>query len=44
MKKTFRMYKENIIIDKKVSNLLGVLEWDLEKSKDDSTFDDLFQF
>ena len=35
---------ENSIIDKKVSNLLGVLEWDLEKSKDDSTFDDLFQF
>lgn len=33
---------EETIIDKKVENLLKVLNWDLSKSKNDSAFDDLF--
>jgi DNA polymerase elongation subunit (family B) len=31
-------------VDKKVNNLLDVLGWDLQKTKDDNTFDDLFTF
>ena len=34
---------EIALIDKKISNLLGVLGWDLTDRKD-STFDDLFSF
>jgi hypothetical protein len=35
---------EEALIDKKVENLLGVLKWDLNKSKDNNSFDDLFKF
>ena len=36
---------ENILVNKKIENLLGVLEWDLKKNTDtNSTFDDLFSF
>lgn len=35
---------ENVIIDKKVSNLIGVLDWDLSKTKQRTTSDDLFIF
>jgi hypothetical protein len=35
---------EEALIDKKLSNLLGVLEWDLRVSKKDNSFDDLFSF
>ena len=34
---------ENVIIDKKVTNLIGVLDWDLNKSKS-NVVDDLFDF
>lgn len=33
---------ENTIYDMKLRNLIGVLKWDIEKTKKDSTFDDLF--
>lgn len=35
---------ENAIITKKISNLLGVMKWDLESSHDKTTFKDLFSF
>jgi len=35
---------ENAIIDKKVSNLIGVLKWDLSATREDTTFNDLFSF
>jgi DNA polymerase elongation subunit (family B) len=35
---------ENIIIDKKVNNLIGVLKWDLTATREDTTFNDLFSF
>jgi DNA polymerase elongation subunit (family B) len=35
---------ENTIIDKKVSNLIGVLKWDLSVTREDTTFNDLFSF
>lgn len=35
---------EATIIDKKVSNLIGVLGWDLKETRQDTTFDDLFTF
>lgn len=36
---------EQIALDKKLENMLGVLKWDLEKTKKDSqSFSDLFQF
>jgi hypothetical protein len=35
---------ETALIDKKVHNLLGVLGWDLNDSKKDSSFGDLFSF
>ena len=35
---------EEAIIDKKVSNLIGVLKWDLSSTREDSTFNDLFSF
>lgn len=35
---------EKTIIDMKIDNLLGTLEWDLQRSKIDTTFDDLFDF
>lgn len=35
---------ENTIIDKKVSNLIGVLKWDLSATREDTTFNDLFSF
>jgi len=36
---------ESTIIDQKVENLLGVLDWDLQSSTDtNSTFEKLFSF
>jgi hypothetical protein len=35
---------EATIIDKKVSNLIGVLKWDLSATREDTTFGDLFSF
>ena len=35
---------EEALIDKKIGNLLGVLKWDLDKNKDNNSFDDLFKF
>lgn len=35
---------ETALIDKKVHNLLGVMGWDLNASKRDSSFEDLFSF
>ena len=35
---------ENAIISNKVDNLLGVLDWDLSRAKQNNTFDDLFSF
>jgi len=35
---------EETIIDKKVNNLIGVLKWDLKKTREDNTFNDLFSF
>lgn len=35
---------EETLIDKKLDNLLGVLKWDLNKSKNDTNFDSLFTF
>ncbi len=35
---------EETIIDKKVSNLIGVLKWDLKATREDTTFNDLFTF
>lgn len=35
---------ENTIIDKKVNNLIGVLNWDLRETREDTTFNDLFSF
>jgi hypothetical protein len=35
---------EETIIDKKINNLIGVLNWDLKKTREDTTFNDLFSF
>ena len=35
---------EQSIIDSKIENLLGVLKWDLSKSREDTTFNELFSF
>lgn len=35
---------ENIIIDKKIKNLLEVLGWNLQESREDTTFNDFFSF
>lgn len=35
---------EFTIIDKKISNLLGVLDWDLSDTNNSETFDNLFEF
>ena len=35
---------QNTIIDMKINNLLGCLNWDLRNTKDDTTFNDLFSF
>jgi DNA polymerase elongation subunit (family B) len=35
---------ETSIINNKLDNLIGVLEWDLESTKQDSTFNTLFKF
>jgi DNA polymerase elongation subunit (family B) len=36
---------EGLLVDKKIGNLLGVLNWDLKSNTDtNSTFDDLFSF
>jgi hypothetical protein len=35
---------ESALIDKKCQNLLGVLSWDLESNRENSSFSDLFSF
>jgi len=36
---------EQTLVDKKIDNLLGILEWELEENTNtNSTFDDLFDF
>ena len=35
---------EEVLIDQKVKNLLGVLPWDLDSNKDANSFGDLFSF
>lgn len=35
---------ENTIIDKKMDNLIGVLNWDLRETRTDTTFNDLFSW
>jgi DNA polymerase elongation subunit (family B) len=35
---------ENTVIDEKLDNLIGVLEWDLSSTKSDTTFNKLFDF
>ena len=35
---------EAALIDKKIKNLLGVLNWDLHSNKRNNKFDDLFSF
>ena len=35
---------ENVIIDKKIENLIGVLNWDLTKTHEETTADNLFNF
>jgi hypothetical protein len=36
---------ETTLVDKKIENLLGVLNWDLKSNTNtNSTFDDLFSF
>jgi hypothetical protein len=35
---------EEVLIDKKIENLLNVLNWDLKASKNDSSFDSIFSF
>jgi DNA polymerase elongation subunit (family B) len=35
---------ENAVIDEKLSNLIGVLEWDLRSTKSDTNFNQLFDF
>ena len=35
---------ENVIINNKLDNLIGVLEWDLESTTQDNTFGSLFSF
>ena len=38
------MAMEAVIIDKKISNLIGVLKWDLLNTYDRNSADDLFTF
>jgi DNA polymerase elongation subunit (family B) len=35
---------ENVIINNKIDNLIGVLEWDLESTQETNTFQSLFSF
>lgn len=35
---------EEVIIDKKIDNLLGVLEWDLKQTNNNSSFGSMFKF
>ena len=35
---------ENTIIDEKLENLIGVLEWDISSTRNDTTFNKLFDF
>jgi hypothetical protein len=36
---------ESTLVDEKIDNLLGVLDWDIRSNTDvNSTFDDLFTF
>ena len=35
---------ENVIINNKIDNLIGVLEWDLSSTTDENTFSNLFSF
>jgi hypothetical protein len=35
---------ENSVIDEKLGNLIGVLEWDISSTKSDNNFNKLFDF
>jgi hypothetical protein len=35
---------ETTVIDEKLENLIGVLEWDISSTRDDNTFKKLFDF
>jgi len=35
---------ENAVIDEKLENLIGVLEWDISQTRSDNTFNSLFDF
>jgi hypothetical protein len=35
---------ENTVIDEKLENLIGVLEWDISSTRSDNTFNKLFDF
>jgi hypothetical protein len=35
---------ENTVIDEKLDNLIGVLEWDISQTRNDNTFKKLFDF
>jgi hypothetical protein len=35
---------ENSVIDEKLGNLIGVLEWDISSTRSDNTFAKLFDF
>jgi len=35
---------ENSVIDEKLGNLIGVLEWDISSTRNDNTFNKLFDF
>jgi hypothetical protein len=35
---------ENSVIDEKLKNLIGVLEWDISQTRNDNNFNSLFDF
>jgi hypothetical protein len=35
---------ENTVIDEKLKNLIGVLEWDISQTRNDNNFNSLFDF
>jgi hypothetical protein len=35
---------ETTVIDEKLENLIGVLEWDISSTRSDNTFSKLFDF
>ena len=37
-------HMESVVVSKKLENLLGVLNWDLDKAAAKNTFNSLFEF